>query len=640
MEPVYGYGVCTKHRMLLWHCLWNRKACYAVCTAKPTGKNTGEWRVICRDVYVCRFELFGTTVYSIQRSKRREKMKKLYQALILIAVYVLALGVRVYWLSQKDGLHVDEGLTIAYACCNDYIVAKNYEYGKKYTGKELKEISLVNDAGFKDALSDVRSLWKDNRDAPHTNLYYTFLRLSFIGAKTSDISSIIFRGGILNLLFFTVSFIFFFLLMRLLFPDSHLLQCAAAFCAFLSTASISNTLFFRPYQIQETMFIIFCYYFVVSLGWKKYIIHERKLYIGVLKPMLIMSLITGVTLLTGYYAVFFIGLLGLYAVYLQCKNKTFSEIPFYFVVLGLGIVIAQILYPKYLSGFFSYRGTETIRTISGNIWGNIQTSIMTAGTLLEKHFFSAPVIFVCFLYCSIMAFILIRGKKLKNKTMLNLTVIQKMAWYIFGASLIYLLIVLIIAPYKVLRYGMPVFPFFVILPAMLINSIGAQSRKIAACAMLLLCGCFVFNAARESKIENIFRNKPNQYIFTKDKDTPVYVINGSWSAWKYGNLIPYVNNEQAYYFIDWFKSFEGYFKSGEKIKSINLPEAENYDKIYLVTEHIPDFFIQLDELILDNLMVQDIALQFTEESNFEIFTGEPESWYPYFIGRKIIMDGR
>jgi len=572
-------------------------------------------------------------------------MKKLHQALILIAVYILALGIRVYWLSQKDGLHVDEGLTIAYACYNDYIIAKNYEYGEKYTGKELKEASLVNDAGLKDALNDVRNLWKDNRDPPHTNLYYTFLRLSLIGLKTGDIAPIVFRGGILNILFFTVSFIFFFLLIRLLFPGSQLLQCAATFCAFLSTAAISNTLFLRPYQMQEMLFIVFCYYFVVSLGWKKYIIHEKRWFVGAVKPILIMSLITAFTLLTGYYAVFFVGLLGLYAVYLQCKNKTFSEIPFYFVVLGLGIVFAQILYPRYLSGFLSYRGTETISTISDNIWGNVRNSIMAAGTLLQKHFLSYPVIAVGILCLAYATFLLIREQKpvgiiqkIKSKTIFNMTAVQKMAWYIFIASVIYLFAVLILAPYKVLRYGMPVFPFFVILPAMLINCIGARARKTAACAMLLLCGCFALNAVREGKIENIFRNKSNGYVFTKDKDTPVYVINADWSLWKYANLIPYIHDEQTYYFIDWFNYFKEFFDAGGDIETIPLPETENYGAIYLLVEYFPEDpdFPPLNDLIMENVQ----TIQGVTESEFEIFTGEPESWFPYFKGKKIIMDGR
>jgi len=192
-------------------------------------------------------------------------LKKLHRAIILIAVYALALGIRIFWFSQKEGLHVDEGLTVAISCRNEYFNIGNYENGKKYTGKELKEISLVGSPGLKGALADIRGLWKDNRDPPHTNLYYTFLRLALVGNKTGDIKPIIARGAVLNLLFFTVSFIFFFLLMRLLFAGNELLQYAATFCAFLSTSAISNTLFFRPYQIQETLFIIFCYYFALSL---------------------------------------------------------------------------------------------------------------------------------------------------------------------------------------------------------------------------------------------------------------------------------------------------------------------------------------------------------------------------------------
>jgi len=568
-------------------------------------------------------------------------MKKIHPLIILIVVYALAFGIRVYWLSQKEGLHVDEGMTIAIACYNNFILRENYEYGKKYTGKELKEASLVSDASLKDALADVRNLWKDNRDAPHTNLYYTFLRLSLIGLKTGDVAPIVFRGGILNLLFFTVSFIFFFLLMRLLFAGSKLLQYAATFCAFMSTAAISNTLFIRPYQIQETLFIMFCYYFASSLGWKKYFIHENKFNFGIVKPLVLMSLLTAVTLLTGYYAIIFIGLFGLYAIIMLCANRKFAEIPFYFAVLGLGILFAQILYPKYLSGFSSYRGKETIRTVSFNMQENLQSSVAKAGTLLQKHFFSYPVIIVCVLCLAFILIMLIREKKfiglaqkIRSNNICTVSAVKKMAWHIFAASVIFLFIVLIIAPYKVLRYGMPIFPFLVILPAMLISSVEARSHKIAVCAMLLLCGCFAINAAKESKIENIFRGKPNEYAFTQDKNSPVYVFNGAWSSWKYGNLIPYVNDEQTYYFIDWFRYFDDFFRTGKKSAVIQLPYAENYDSFFVIIEYIPDF-PQLDSLIMEDIQTGHII-----ESEFEINTGEPETWYPYFKGRKISRDYR
>jgi len=558
-------------------------------------------------------------------------MKHWRHALVLLAVYALALGIRVYWLSQKEGLHVDEGLTIALACCNDYMVTDNYEYGTKYTGKELKEISLVSDASLKDALSDIRSLWQDNRDPPHTNLYYTFLRISLIGLKTGDIKPIVFRGGILNLLFFTVSFIFFFRIMRLLFPGSKPLQYAATLCAFVSTAAISNTLFIRPYQIQETLFIIFCYYFVLSIGWMKYILHENKLFINV-KPIALMSLITALVLMSGYYALIFVGLFGLYAVYLLCRKKSYIEIPFYFVVLCFGIILAQILYPKYVNGFFSYRGQETLRTLSANMPENIRISIMSAIAFLHKHFFTYPVIAVIIL-CGACLIGMLVIQKSRDKAF-DIPTIQKMAWYIFAASALYLLLVTILAPYKVLRYGMPVFPFFIILPAMLIHSIEARSHKAAAAAMLLLCGCFIFSATRERNIENIFRGKSAEYVFTKDKDTPVYVVNHAvWSLWKYANLVPYVHDEQAYYFINWYDYFDEYMRTGQKQVTIEMPDVEEYDAVYLLAEYFPDF-PQLDGLM--DLIVKDLqATHGVIENEFEINTHEPESTFPYFKGKKI-----
>jgi len=578
-------------------------------------------------------------------------VKKLHQALILIAIYLLALGVRVFWLSQKDGLHVDEGMAIAIACYNDYIIAENYEYGKKYTGKELKETSLVSDAGLKDALADMRSLRKDNRDSPHTNLYYTFFRLSLIGLKTSDIGQIVFRGGILNLVFFTVSFLFFFLLMRLLFAGSELLQYAATFCAFLSTAALSNTLFFRPYQIQETLFIVFCYFFIKAFDEKKYGVRGGKIYVNV-KLLLLMSLITAFTLLSGYYAVIFIGFFGLYAVYSLCRNKRFAEIPYYFVVLGLGVLFARILYPNYISGFFSYRGQGVIETLSGDTLENLRSSIAAAGALLQKHFFGYMVIAVCVLCLAYTVIPLIReqklaglvqmlgGKKMHAKSSAGAELaVKKMACFVFIVSVLYLFVAVILAPYKILRYGMPVFPFLVILPAMLIYSIGTRLPKMAACAMLILCGSFALNAARESKIENIYRNKPDQYVFAQDKDTPVYVVNAFWSTWKYGNLIPYANDEQSYYFIDWYEYLGKYLETGRGNLGLPLPEAEDYSAIYLLTEYEP-WLEGFDGLVVDNITVQGEAVQWTTESEFEINTGEPESWFPYFKGRKIFIAGR
>jgi len=492
----------------------------------------------------------------VQERQRLRIMKKSHQFLVLIIIYLLTLGIRIYWLTQKNGIHLDEGYSVVLACYNDYMLNKNYELNKGYTGKEVKEISLCKNDSIKIVFGDIYRLWKDNRDPPHTNLYYSLFRLSLAGLKTGNIKPIIFRGGILNLIFFTGSFIFFFLLMKLFFVNSRLLQFSVTACAFLSTATISNTLFLRPYQIQETMFIVFCYYFFKTFSMKKYVFYEERLSINT-KLILFLSLVTAITLLTGYYAIIFIGLFGLYVIYINLKRKNYTEIGCYIVILFLSILFAQILYTRFLTGFTSYRALETKQTLF--ISKNITFSIWAARVLLQEYFFNYSVIAVC-VFCLI--FLIFRKKKL---------LILTPALFVFAMSILYVIIVLLLAPYKTLRYIMPVFPFFVIFPALMIYSIRRQ--KLSILVVLLLCVFFLKDVLNKDKIGFLFQDKNDEYYFNRDVSIPVFVINTTF--FKYSDMVPYFNDKQMYYFFD---NYQDILLSG-------------YDEFYLVIENtleLPD----------------------------------------------------
>jgi hypothetical protein len=410
------------------------------------------------------------------------------------------------------------------------MLTTNYELNKKYTGKEIKEISLCDNDSIRNVFGDIYRLWKDNRDSPHTNLYYSLFRLSLAGLKTGNIKLIIFRGGILNLISFTISFIFFFLLMKLFFVNSTLLQLTATGCAFLSTATISNTLFLRPYQIQETMFIVFCYYFFKTFSFKKYIIHEEKLYINI-KLIFLLSLITAFTLLTGYYATIFIGLFGLYIISINFKTRNYAEIGYYVVILCLGLLFARLFYNGYFNGFISSRFFETKQTLLAGIYKNIGSSITTAGILLIVHFFTFPVIVVL---CLIL--LIYRKQKLLN---------QAPALFVFTASILYVIIVLLLAPFKILRYAMPVFPFFIIFPVMIFYSI--RKHKLSNFVVLLLCAAFLIDTLDQNKINYLYRGSPDLLYFNRDVAVPVFIIDNTFES---AGIVPYFNDEQTYYFVD------------------------------------------------------------------------------------------
>jgi len=389
-----------------------------------------------------------------------------------------------------------------------------------------------------------------------------------------------------------------------LFPDSALLQYLGAACAFLSTAAISNTLFLRPYQLQETMFIIFCYYFVKNINAQNFICANRAVIINKSLTLICLSFVTAFTLLTGYYAVLFIGLFGIYIVYANCKNKTYKEILFYFFVLCLGVLLALALYPKYFAGFTSYRAAGTSRTLFMNVTENLTSSLAASGTLLVKHFFTIPVLTICGI-CSVLL-ILFKQK----------LIIRKQAFFVFIAALIYIVVTLIIAPYKVLRYGMPVFPFLVFFPIMIIDSVKAKIKNITIAVILLFVISFMAGAVNQNKIENIFSGKSDEYIFAKEKDVPVYVLMfyfADWNyvgTWKYANLVPYFNDEQKYYFI---------IDSEELLSSA-------HKEFYLVMENYPGM-----------VPFSDPKFEILEE--FEMTGGEPETVESYFIGRKIRVKG-
>jgi hypothetical protein len=514
-------------------------------------------------------------------------MKKTHHLLILFAIFALTFGIRAYWLTQKNGFHVDEGLSVTLACYNDYMWWSHYEFNREYMGKELKEKSLVSSASFRTAFGDLLRLRVDQRDYAQTNFHYSLVRLSLAGIKTGDIRHITFRVGILHLILFSISFVFFFKLVKLLFPKSKLLQYSTTACAFLISASVTNTIYLRSYQLQETLFIVFCYYLIKTIDQKKHIIVENRLYIG--RMILIISSVTALTLLTGYYALIFVGLMGLHVIYMNLKAKNYGEIKFYFLAMCLALLLAQAFCPQYLSP----RSVQMAQNLSGSLFANIKISLYTVVSLLQIHFFTRQVIAICVM-C--LAYILLRKRNLQ---------IQKSALSIFIVSALFFVIILIVAPMKVLRYVMPVAPFFALFPALIVNAM-EPARKVSAAAMLLLCLCFLADATNENKIEHLYRHKPAEYIFADSPNIPVFIMNSS--PWKYANLIPYLNDEQSYYFITGYDDIL----------------QTRYREFYLVVENIPEII---------NMGPPRGEIQ----KLFAMTGGEPETHAPYFLGARVSM---
>jgi hypothetical protein len=209
------------------------------------------------------------------------------QIFLVILIFIFAFGIRLYYVFQKEGLIYDEVGSIVIATWNNYCWRVNYDENKIYTGKEIKEITFFTSSSIKQALADVHNLrlYNHNRDRPHTNLHYSCLRLWFAGTQTSDVQRIIIQGCLLNLLFFSLSFLFLYKLAKLLFTNKWIILLALV-VAFLNTGAISTTMYIRMYQLQETLFIILTWLFSLRPSYERggiFAIRHLRAYWGALQ---------------------------------------------------------------------------------------------------------------------------------------------------------------------------------------------------------------------------------------------------------------------------------------------------------------------------------------------------------------------
>ncbi|MCL2093412.1 MAG: hypothetical protein FWH12_04370 [Treponema sp.] len=464
---------------------------------------------------------------------------------ILVLIYLLALGSRIYWLGQKEGFHEDEGMSLVLSSYSTYTWTRNFDLDRPFTGLEAKNMALIpDDPSLNGALSDLGRLWANSRDTPHTNLYYSILRLALIGMKNYSPEEVILRGGIVNLIFFSLSFFFFYKLLCLLFPLSFNLRAVGLFVAFISTAGISNTLFIRPYQMQETVFMALAYGAVLSLN-----------RLDLKKHLLPLALGVAISLLSGYYAIIFLGLIALYLVWNQIKERQFKPLLSYGLILLLGIGLCLLIYPKYLDVTSTHRVEEIPQTLLRSPIENVFVSIFTSFRYMHRFFFPLPALGVLGL-----SFIMVKFKdeELEGGKEVPL----------FFLALLFSGIIMILAPYKVLRYIMPVFPLLVLGPLLLFQTLFKSGKILPPVLMGLLCLASIYPLFREDRIENHYRGKPELYFFRENPSVPVYVIN--FSMWKYSDLVPYFADDQDYTF---------------STTVVYTPRVMvNHEEVYLVTE--------------------------------------------------------
>ncbi len=474
---------------------------------------------------------------------------------ILIA-FVVLLGVRIYYISQKESMHADEALSICISNRNEYgFWSKNYELNHEYTAKELKDMSLWDDASVRDALSDVYHMHQVNRDAPHSNFYYSLFRLWFTGVKTSNLTYIYWRGCLLNVLFFVISFFFMTLLLRR-FTENPIILGLCLLIAFINPPSLSLTVFMRPYELQQTFLIILALFVTWCFQTKeagKSIVTKKTFAVG--------TIVLALTMLAAYINMILIGFYGLFIIFYCIRKKDYRLLKFFVIMFIAALIVAKLLYFDF--GNLGYREQDATANLQVSV---ILENIVAIKEALLKLVFT-NVYFGLFCQITVIATICtVFVKEAKAHCSLILPVIA-------AINLIAFFVIMYMVPVdmKFLRYVAPLFPLF----SLCFINMGIWGiHKLAfpaLAALLLILSLIQFNGKR-----SIVEHLDDAYIsilfkdLKKNSDVPIFVRGEL--TWKHAYLIPFLNDESTVIFISNFSEITG--KYAEKIPCIYVNEIE------------------------------------------------------------------
>ena len=457
----------------------------------------------------------------------------LYSFLFLILLF--SLFVRIYWASKQEGMYWDEYYSLSAA---NYKIFANEDKINNY--KNIKGFDILKDLTFdnssiEDCINDIKRLYKDTNDPFISNLYYTFLRLAFIGREAVDIKNIIITGTILNCIFSIISFIFLFKILKLIFENKNEFIIFPLLIFSLSPISISFSMFLRAYQMQETFFIVITYFVLNTIYYNKYSILN----------LILTSIIAGIGYLTLYSSLLFILILSAMLFFNYCLNidkleflknkyailnpllkiKSYKIIIYYALAFISALFVSRILYNSFFASLFNANNrASSSLAFSGRLFNYIN-DLAFDGLLI--------------ILLALFVFILISN--IIKKKDLNIIAEKskfKLLIFIILLGLIFAILGDLTSPYKLERYSASSYIFILFFIPLIICFI--TNLKIRIILLSLISIIYIFN---------ITNSKRFVYFEVVDKDK--YVLTNNYNVYAYKSFINYYDfhylNTNLYY---------------------------------------------------------------------------------------------
>ena len=403
------------------------------------------------------------------------KLKTVY-GLIIIIILSTAIFLRVQANSNKDILFLDEYLSYIISTINPVYPSNFIKETTETDSPGLYNRFMTAEPSSESTVKQIFQLRKDTNDSPHSNLYYSLLRLSLWKVNDTNQDLMLQRGFYLNMVLFILSFFLFYMLARKLLNNKILIICALGI-AFLNPTSIANTLFLRPYQLQETIFILFT---LLSISYYYKII--EKVEFNKFIFLISYSVVTALALLSSYFSIFYIALLYLILaiVIWQYSRKTDT---FYVLLSGVfSLIVATIIYPIYLLGYISYQGRAAIRKTNNYLINNLESTFDGLFNIINTYLG----FWIFLILISIALFVIVRNQKNKKKFYSSFGKITKQMIFpiIALSALLWLFIVFFLAPFKTLRYIVPIIPILSLTVPYILTFVNKKQQIVFSCIFI------------------------------------------------------------------------------------------------------------------------------------------------------------
>lgn len=470
----------------------------------------------------------------------------------IFSIFIFSISVRIYWANQKELLHEDEYFSISFINSQKW-PSIDLNSINNTSGKDILKSIMMPDASISGCINDIKELYKNTNDPQISNLYYSFLRLFFIGTDSVNIKELIIRGAILNCILFLISYIFLYKLLKMLFEDKNEYILFFLIIMSLSPASITFSHFLRPYQMQEMFFIVITYIVIYTIYYNKYSIVN----------LLLTSLITGFGYLILTSSMLFVFILSFmlffnyiltliknrrkqYVLYPLIEIKSYKIILYYATAFISALLVSRIFYTNFFGMLFN-NGDRALTTInfSGDIF-----------KLINIYAFNGLFIFILIFITSI----LIRKTKYVidvNKDKMNLV------FFIIILSIVYIISSNLISPYKYqLRYS-GVSYILLLFMFIIIFSFIESNKKLKYILMLFISIIYIYRITDYNSFFYFYK-KDNELDVLKE-NIPVYMYKTFYYNYVYGYTYSYsyINTNLYYTYIDDEKKLNDITNSNE-----------------------------------------------------------------------------